>query len=159
MWDVLRFLNLVCCGIVTGTYTFEMVVVIPAVNAAPTKLSAQIHRALFSHLPNRHMPPCGITGGLAAVALLTFGGDRVSPRAKQLYARGLLAWIPTFGILVGLSRPLDKKITGWVETTLPEDEYPAVRKQWDRLMYARGPLGLLGFSLFVAATLADRPQA
>ena len=152
MDDVLAFLNLLCCGIVQGTYTFEMVVVVPALSAAPTPLSAQIHRALFSHLPNRFMPWCGIIGGLSAGYLLAFGD--VSGTAQVLYAIGIVPWVVTFVILVGFSRPIDKTITHWAERTLPEDQYPATRKRWDRLMYTRGPLGLIGFSLFIAAALS-----
>jgi hypothetical protein len=71
-----------------------------------------------------------------------------------LYAVGVVCWITTFVILAGFSRPIDKKITGWVETSLPEAEYPATRKAWDRLMYTRGPLGLIAFGLFIAAALS-----
>ena len=151
--DVLVFVNLFCCGIVTGTYTFEMVVVVPATNAAPALESAKIHRALFSHLPNRFMPWLGIAGGLAAVALLLFEGD-LSDTATLLYAIGVASWVATFVILVGMSRPIDKKITEWVETSFPEAEYPATRKRWDRLMFTRGPLGLAALSLFIIASLS-----
>lgn len=150
----LVFINLLCCGIVTGVYIFEMVVVVPAVNAAPTQLlSAQIHAALFSHLPNRFMPWLGISGGLAAVALLLFEDD-LSDSATALYAIGVACWVATFVILVGMSRGIDKTITRWVETSLPEAEYPATRKRWDGLMYTRGPLGLAALSCFIAAALS-----
>jgi len=151
---LLRFLNLMGCGVVQGTYTFEMVVVVPALNEAPPKLSAQIHRALFKNLPDRYMPWFASTGGAAAVALLLFGGDRVSPPAKRLYALGLPFWFSTSVILVGRSRPLDRQISTWVETTFPEDQYPAARQAWNRLMYIRGPLGAIGFSSFVAAAVS-----
>ncbi len=153
--DILRFVNILGCAIVQGTYTFEMVVVVSALNEAPTTLSAQIHRALFSHLPNRHMPPSGILGALAAIALLAFGGDSISTQAKVLYAVGIPFWAVTFGILVFASRPLDKKITRMVESgTVPEAEYKVARRQWDRLMFIRGPLGFVGFGLFIAAALS-----
>lgn len=152
--DVLVFLNLLCCGIVTGTYTFEMVVVIPATNAAPPLLSAQIHRALFSHLPNRFMPWLGITGGLTAIALLVFETESLSDTATLLYAIGAACWTATFVILVFMSRPIDKQITGWVETSFPEAEYPAARKRWDRLMLTRGPLALAALACFAAAPLS-----
>jgi Domain of unknown function (DUF1772) len=152
--DVLVFLNLLCCGIVTGTYVFEMVVVVPATGAAPPLLSAQIHRALFSHLPNRFMPWLGITGGLAAVALLVFESDSLSDSATVLYAVGIAFWLCTFVILVGMSRPIDKQITQWVETNFPESEYPAVRRRWDTLMFTRGPLGLAALACFIAAPLS-----
>jgi hypothetical protein len=151
--DVLVFINLLCCGIVTGTYTFEMVVVVPATNAAPPLLSAQIHRALFSHLPNRFMPWLGIGGGLAAVALLLFADD-LTGTATALYAVGVACWVSTFVILVGMSRSIDKQITEWVETSFPEAEYPATRKRWDRLMFTRGPLGLAAFSCFIVAAIS-----
>jgi hypothetical protein len=151
--DVLVFVNLFCCGIVTGVYVFEMVVVVAAVDAVPTQLSAQIHAALFSHLPNRFMPWLGISGGLAAIALLIFEDD-LTDAATTLYAAGSLCWVGTFIILAGMSRPIDKKITGWVETSLPDGEYAATRKRWDRLMYTRGPLGLAAFSLFIIAVLS-----
>ena len=152
--DVLVFLNLFCCGIVTGTYTFEMVVVVPATNAAPPLLSAQIHRALFSHLPNRFMPWLGITGGLAAIALLVFESDSLSDTATILYAIGAACWIVTFVILVFMSRPIDKQITEWVETSFPETEYPAVRRRWDQLMFTRGTFGLAALACFIAAPLS-----
>ncbi len=151
---VLRFLNLMGCGVVQGTYTFEMVVVVPALNEAPPELSAQIHRALFKHLPNRFMPWFGTVGGLSALALLLFGGDEVSPQAKRLYALGAPFWFSTSVILLRLSRPIDKQISTWVETSLPESEYPATRKAWNRLMYIRGPLGAAGFASFIAAAVS-----
>jgi hypothetical protein len=153
MDDVLVFLNLLCCGIVQGTYTFEMVVVVTALNDAPTELSAQIHRALFSHLPNRFMPPLGVIAGLSALALILFDDD-LTDTATALYAVGIPCWVATFVILVGMSRPIDKKITHWAETSVSEAEYPATRKRWDRLMFARGPLGLAAFSCFIAASVS-----
>lgn len=137
----------------TGVYTFEMVVVVPAVNAVSTLESAKIHKALFSHLPNRFMPWLGMGGGFAAIALLLFEDD-LSDTATLLYGIGIACWAATFVILAGMSRPIDKKITEWVETSLPEDEYAPTRKRWDRLMYTRGPLGVAGFSLFIAAALS-----
>jgi hypothetical protein len=148
---VLRFLNIVGCGIVQGTYTFEMFVVVSALNEAPPELSAKIHRALFKKLPDRYMPWFGTTGGLAALALLLFGGEKISPTARRLYAIGAPFWFSTSIILLGQSRPIDKQISAWVETSFPEEQYPAVRKKWDRLMYTRGPLGAIGYSSFVAA--------
>jgi hypothetical protein len=153
LYNLLRFLNVVCCGIVTGTYTFEMVVVVPATNAAPADRSAQIHRALFKNLPNRFMPWFGITGGASAVYMLARPGDGVSERARRLYAIGVPAWFATFIILVGLSRPLDKRISTMAETHVNEDEYWPARKQWNRLMFIRAPLGLLGLSAFTAAAV------
>jgi len=152
--DLLESINLFCCGIVTGVYVFEMVVVVSAVNAAPIELSAQIHRALFSHLPNRFMPWLGVGGGVAALALLAFEEGGLSPTATVLYAVGTVCWFTTFVILVGISRGIDKKITVWVETSLPEREYPATRKRWDQLMYTRGALGLVAFSLFTAGAMS-----
>jgi hypothetical protein len=151
---VLRFLNIVGCGMVQGTYTFEMIVVVPALNDAPPELSAKIHRALFKKLPDRYMPWFGTTGGLAALALLLFGGDRISPTARRLYAVGAPFWFATSIILLGQSRPIDKQISTWVETSFPEDKYPAIRQKWNRLMYMRGPAGAIGYSAFVAAALS-----
>ncbi|MFZ0380530.1 MAG: DUF1772 domain-containing protein [Solirubrobacteraceae bacterium] len=153
VYNLLRFLNVACCGIVTGTYTFEMVVVVPATNAAPAEQSAHIHRALFKNLPNRFMPWLGITGGASAIYMLARPGDAVSKRARRLYAVGVPAWLATFIILVGFSRPLDKEISTMAETRVDENEYWAARKRWDRLMFSRGPLGLLGLSAFIAAAL------
>lgn len=155
MYNVLRFLNVVCCGIVTGTYTFEMVVVIPATNGATAEQSAQIHRALFKNLPNRFMPWFGIAGGASAIYMLARPGDQVSKRARGLYAIGVPAWLATFIILLGFSRPLDKKISTMAENGVSESEYWPARKAWDRLMWTRGPLGVLGLTTFAAAALDD----
>ncbi len=154
MYDVLRFVNILFCGIVTGVYTFEMVVVVPAVNAAPTQLSAQIHGALFLDLPNRFMPWLSTIGGLVALFLLALGGHHVSSQAQILYAIGVPFWLATFVILAGFSRPLDKKIAAWAEGTVPADQYLVARKAWNRLMYLRGPAGLVGVSMFIAAGLS-----
>jgi hypothetical protein len=154
VFDLLRFLNLVGCGMVQGTYTFEMLVVVPALNDAPPELSAQIHRALFKKLPDRYMPWFGTIGGLSALGLLLFGGDEVSPKAKRLYALGAPFWFSTSVILLRQSRPIDREISNWVETSFPADQYPAKRKAWNRLMYTRGPLGAVGFSSFVVATFS-----
>lgn len=155
MFEVLRFLNLMGCGVVQGTYTFEMLVVVPALNQAPPKLSAQIHRALFKNLPDRYMPWFGTIGGLSALGLIFFGGDHVSPKARRLYALGAPFWFSTSVILLRHSRPLDKQISEWVETSFPEEEYPAARKAWNKLMYTRGPLGAIGYSSFIAAAVAS----
>ncbi len=154
MYDVLRFVNILGCGIVTGVYTFEMAVVVPALNAAPAGLSAQIHRALFKNLPNRFMPWFSTIGGLAALFLLAFPDSHVSSQAQILYAIGAPFWIATFIILAGFSRPLDKQISAWAETTVPADQYLVARKAWNRLMYLRGPAGYVGLSMFIAAGLS-----
>lgn len=152
--DVLLFVNLLCCGIVAGTYTFEMLVVVPAASAAPPALSAQIHRALFGHLPNRYMPWLANAGALAVVALLAFESDRLSDTATLLYAIGFVCWTVTLVILVAMSRPIDRQITQWAETEVPEKEYVAARRRWDHLMFTRGPFGLAALCCFVAASLS-----
>ena len=154
MIKLLRWLNVVGCGVVQGTYTFEMLVVVPALNEAPPELSAQIHRALFKKLPDRYMPYFGTVGGLAALGLIFFGGEHVSGRARALYALGAPFWFSTSIILLRESRPIDKQISEWVETSFPADEYPAVRKKWDQLMYKRGPAGAVGFAAFTAAAIS-----
>lgn len=153
MIKLLRWLNVVGCGVVQGTYTFEMIVVVPALNQAPPELSAQIHRALFKNLPDRYMPYFGTVGGLSALGLIFFGGEQVSSRSRALYALGAPFWFATSLILLRESRPIDKQISNWVETSLPVEEYPAVRKKWNGLMYRRGPSGAIGFGSFVAAAI------
>jgi uncharacterized membrane protein len=155
VWDVLAFINLLGCGLVQGTYTFEMVVVVPALRGERTQASALIHRALFSHLPHRYMPWSGVSGGMSALALIAFAGHHITSTARILYAIGFALWSLTFYILVAKSRPLDQKIT---EEQLAGEMDPAVyavdRKAWDRLMYIRGPLGAIAFALFIIATLS-----
>jgi hypothetical protein len=152
MRDALVFLNLFCSGIVVGTYCFELLVVIPATRAVPSLLSAQIHGALFSHLPNRYMPFLGVMTAVGAVALLAF--EDVSDTARLLYGLGLAAWAGTLVIVAGFSRPLDKQIVAWEQTALPEEDYAVARKKWNTLMVMRGPLGVAGFSCFLAASLS-----
>lgn len=155
MIKLLRWLNVVGCGVVQGTYTFEMVVVVPALSEAPPELSAQIHRALFKKLPDRYMPYFGTIGGLSALGLVFFGGDQVSGKAKAFYALGAPFWFSTSVILLRHSRPIDKQISAWVESSsLPVDEYPAVRERWNQLMYRRGPAGAVGFGSFVAGAIS-----
>ena len=43
-------------GFTPGTYTFEWIVVTAAAKGLPPDRSAQLHDALFHHLPNRYMP-------------------------------------------------------------------------------------------------------
>jgi hypothetical protein len=150
--EALRFLNLLCTGVVSGTYVFELLVVVPALAAAPEGLSAQVHRALFSHLPNRYMPLVGVTGGMAAALVLVLD-ESVTGTARALYIAGLAMWGVTFVLLAGFSRPIDKTIARWGETDLPAGEYGPIRAAWDRLMMIRGPLGLAAFACFIVAAL------
>jgi hypothetical protein len=100
------------------------------------------------------MPYFGTIGGLSALALLALGGDQVSPAAKRWYALGAPFWFSTSIILLRHSRPIDKQVSEWVETSFPEAEYPPVRRAWNRLMYMRGPLGAVGYSSFVAGAIS-----
>lgn len=149
--EELQFVNVLCSGIVTGTYTFELMVVVPALSTVPSEESARVHRLLFRNLPNRYMPWLGIAAAVAGILLLF--QDEVTGTARVLYIVGLVAWSGTFILLAGFSRPIDQTISRWVETSFPVDLYPQKRASWNRLMMIRGPLGILAFGCFVLAAL------
>lgn len=154
MADLLAFVNLLGCGIVTGTYVFEMLVVTAALRLVPEEVSAQVHSAFIGHLPNRYMPLCGSLGGFSAVALVLLGD--VSDSGRVFYLAGIVSWVSTFVLLFGVSHPIDVKINAWVEAgRVPRDEYADARRRWDRFIFIRGTIGLAALSLFIIAALSD----
>jgi hypothetical protein len=151
MIDALRFANLFLFALVAGTYTFEWLVVSSAVRPLPRDRSAQLHDALFHHLPNRYMPWAGGGGGLAALALIVAGDQ--SDTSTLLYSAGFTLVFASAIVTFALSRRVDKQIS---EVAAHPDPalYDPLRHRWDQLIALRAPLGLLGFACCIAAALA-----
>lgn len=72
-------------------------VVVAATNTAPPLLPAQMHRALFNDLANRHMPSLGLIGAVAAAALFAFG--EITDMPRLVYALGFGCWMVALAIL------------------------------------------------------------
>jgi hypothetical protein len=149
--DFLRFANLFLFAIVMGTYTFEWLVVSRAVRGRPPERSAEIHDALFHHLPNRYMPWAGITAAIATAILIVLG--RQSGLSTAFYAAGLVLGLTSAVTTFRFSRKIDLEISAWRSDPTSGD-YSSLRRRWDRLIAFRAPLGQLGFACFVVATLA-----
>ncbi len=148
--DVLRFANLFLFAIVIGTYTFEWIVVSSAVRGLPPERSAQLHDALFHHLPNRYMPWAGAGSGVAALILIIL--QRQPGTSTAFYVAGFVLGLTSAVATFRYSRVIDVKISAWLADPGSAD-YASLRRRWDRLIAFRAPMGLLGFACYVVATL------
>jgi hypothetical protein len=145
---VVRFINVVAAGLVTGAMVVELTVLIPVLRA-----SSQLVELLQAIGPRaaRSIP---LPGALATVAgaVVIFEHD-LGDAATILTIAGLALWVTGVLMTLVIYIPIAQRMSAWTaEVGLEEREL--VIRRWASVHAARTAVIICGFCLFVAAALA-----
>ncbi len=147
---VLRFLNIFCAGIITGTWVVTQLALIPARKHFPAESATKLHHVAERGI-DRFNPLCAATSLIAGVLILVL---HLSPtRTSALFtAVGCAGNLGAVLISVLWNLPINRKIASWSAGAVPP-EYPQIQQRWDRGNLARTGLGLVAFASYVLSAL------
>jgi hypothetical protein len=148
--SILRFINVVSAGIVTGAMAMELAVLLPGLRAASQQTLVEAHRAIAPRA-SRYVPIPGALAVISGVVVLFEHG--FGSAATILTIAGLAAWIAAVLTTFRVYLPIVETMSGWQAGTVPGERESVVRR-WASVHTARTALFACGFGLFVAAALA-----
>jgi hypothetical protein len=108
--SVLRFLNLLCCALLTGGLALLAVAVRPAVAAVPLSAGALVHQLWVPRLVV-YLPPLGIIGVTSAVFLIK--SRLLSPESARFYKLGIACMVLVGLMSLYIGGVLDEEIGRW----------------------------------------------
>lgn len=148
--DLLRFLNIFCAGIATGTWVATQLGLIPARKELPPERAIELFHVTEREIA-RFNAPLVATSGIIALLILIL---RLSPTGTSALftAVGCASTVGAGLISILLNMPIRRKIASWPAGSIPP-EYPEIQKTWDRGNLARTALGLVAFASYVLSAL------
>ena len=147
---IVRFVNIVSAGLVTGAMAMELAVILPGLRTVPGRVLVEVHRELMPRA-SRYVPMLGALATIAGVVAL-FDHD-FSDAATILTIAGLAAWIVAVLITYRVYLPLAVGVTAWKADAEPTT-HDATMSRWFGVHAVRTAFFLGGFALFTAAALA-----
>lgn len=148
--DVVRFVNLVCAGVVTGAVMMELAVLMPALRSTSHATLLEANRAIAPRA-RRYLPILGAPATFSA-AIAAFQHE-LGDTATILTLAGLAAWVAAVLVTFFAYLPVVNLMTRW-ESGVASDEHASVLRRWASVHAFRTTLFVCGFAFFVAAALA-----
>jgi Domain of unknown function (DUF1772) len=141
-----------CFGsLVAGGLILVALSVVPTFHRVPKVLGVRAHIAVDKYI-EMSLPALTVATIAAAAVTLAIGGE-LSTASKVLLALAIVSatWVALNSHLI--NRPMNKRIRNWPLDPLP-DEYPQVRRRWDRWHYVRTVAGAVLLVSLVIALIA-----
>jgi flagellar motor component MotA len=148
--EIVRFVNVVCAGLVTGAMLMELGVIMPSLRSVSDRALIELHQGMMPRA-SKYIPMFGALTSIAGVVTV-FEHD-LSDTATVLTIAGLVAWIAAVLITYRFYLPVAVGLSASEVDTVPERQH--TMRRWHSIHLLRTVFFVAGFGLFVAAALAS----
>ena len=150
---LMRFLNLLLAGVLTGNEFGGFVGFHPALYELPTEAHARAERAITSRF-GKLMPPFMTAAIVSFVPVLSLVSHRRSPSLVFTLV-GMLCYVAMLAVTFAGNMPINRRVLGLDPATVSGQEVIELRRRWDRFHAARNTLNFLGFASALIGALSE----
>ena len=150
---VMRFLNLLLTGVLTGNEFGGFAGFHPALYDLPTEAHARAERAITSRF-GKLMPPFMTDAILSFVPILSLVRHRRSPSFVFTLV-GMLCFMAMLAVTFAGNMPINRRVLELDPATVSREEFIGLRRRWDRFHAARNVLNFLGFACTLLGALSE----
>ena len=150
---VVRYLNLLLAGVLTGNEFGGYVGFHPALYELPTEAHTRAERAITSRF-GRLMPPFMTAAIVSFVPILSLVRDRRSPSFVFTLV-GMLCYATMLAVTFSGNMPINRQVLKLDPETVSREEFIELRRRWDRFHATRNVLNFLGFVSALLGALSD----
>ncbi len=150
---VMRFLNLLLAGVLTGNEFGGFAGFHPALYELPTKAHARAERAITSRF-GKLMPPFMTATIVSFAPALSLVRHRRS--ASFVFTLvGMLCYVAMLAVTFAGNMPINRRMLEVDPSTVSREEFLELRRRWDRFHAARNTLNFLGFASALLGALSE----
>jgi hypothetical protein len=150
---VMRFLNLLLAGVLTGNEFGGFVGFHPALYELPTEAHARAERAITSRF-GKIMPPFMTAAIILFVPILSFVRSHRSPLFVFTLV-GMFCYVAILALTFAGNMPINRRVLELDPATVSREEFTELRRRSDRFHAARNTLNLLGFACALLGALSE----
>jgi hypothetical protein len=148
---VLRLVNVVSVGLVSGAVAMELVLVLPTLRTVSDGALLEVHHGMLPRA-SRYIPVLGAVGSITG-AVVVFQHD-ISDGATILTLAGLASFVAAVLMTYRLYLPVAAGVSSWTAGAVPQATREATMSRWFRLHATRTVFFVGSFVLFAAAAIA-----
>ena len=150
---VMRFLNLLLTGVLTGNEFGGFIGFHPALYELPTEAHARAERAITSRF-GKLMPPFMTAAIVSFAPILSLVRHRRSPSFVFTLV-GMLCYVAMLAVTFAGNMPINRRVLELDPATVSREEFIELRRRWDRFHAARNTLNFLGFASALLGALSE----
>jgi uncharacterized membrane protein len=150
---VMRFLNLLLAGVLTGNEFGGLVGFHPALYELPTEAHARAELAITSRF-GKFMPPFMTAAIVSFMPILSLARDRRSP-SFFFTLLGMLCYVAMLAVTFAGNMPVNRRMLEMDPSTISGEELIELRRRWDRFHTARNFLNFFGFASALGGALSE----
>jgi uncharacterized membrane protein len=150
---MMRFLNLLLTGVLTGNEFGGFVGFHPALYELPTEAHARAERAITSRF-GKIMPPFMTATIVSFVPVLSLVRDRRSPSFFFTLV-GMLCYVAMLAVTFAGNMPVNRRMLEMDPEAASSEELMELRRRWDRFHAVRNVLNFLGLICALLGALSE----
>ena len=150
---MMRFLNLLLSGVLTGNEFGGFVGFHPALYELPTEAHARAERAITSRF-GKIMPPFMTATIVSFVPVLSLVRDRRSPSFFFTLV-GMLCYVAMLAVTFAGNMPVNRRMLEIDPVAASSEELMELRRRWDRFHAVRNVLNFLGLICALLGALSE----
>ena len=150
---MMRFLNLLLSGVLTGNEFGGFVGFHPALYELPTEAHARAERAITSRF-GKIMPPFMTATIVSFVPVLSLVRDRRSPSFFFTLV-GMLCYVAMLAVTFAGNMPVNRRMLEMDPEAASSEELMELRRRWDRFHAVRNVLNFLGLICALLGALSE----
>jgi len=148
----LRAVNVLGSGLAAGGQLTVLLAIVPVARMWPAERSIDLHRETLTHRPDRFLRP--VSAASVACGILSQVVER--RRSRTSVAWQLAGFGGMLGVLVLSERfefPTNRMLLDLPSPEAVPDDYPRIRKTWDRIHALRAASGLTAAVCYTLSAL------
>ena len=150
---VMRFLNLLLAGVLTGNEFGGFLGFHPALYELPTEAHTRAERAITSRF-GKLMPPFMTATIVSFAPILSLVRHRRSPSFVFTLV-GMFCYVAMLAVTFVGNMPINRRVLELDPATVSREEFIGLRRRWDRFHAARNTLNFLGFASALLGALSE----
>ena len=150
---VMRFLNLLLAGVLTGNEFGGFLGFHPALYELPTEAHTRAERAITSRF-GKLMPPFMTATIVSFAPILSLVRHRRSPSFVFTLV-GTFCYVAMLAVTFVGNMPINRRVLELDPATVSREEFIGLRRRWDRFHAARNTLNFLGLASALLGALSE----